>query len=106
MYAGEPHTMPVRVTVAGALALVTLETPKSRSLATTWPLGRRWRKTLPGLMSRWMTPFSWASARVRATSRIAGNTSSGRRVPARWRTVSSESPESSSITRKGAPFSA
>ena len=62
-------------------------------------------KRLAGLMSRWMMPCSCAAARQSSTCSAWLSTSATGSLPRRWMRSPSDSPESSSITRKGAPSS-
>ena len=63
MYEGVPRVMPSRVRPS-SLSSREVAMPKSTSLTSPW-LDRR---MLPGLMSRWITPLSWAYSRALQTS--------------------------------------
>ena len=69
-----------------------------KSVTFTWPLGEM--TTLPGLTSRWMTPFLWANASAEAISAPISAARWGWRGPSvriSWR---SERPFTYSMTMK------
>ena len=61
MYSGVPTTMPLWVRPLASDSPSTLAMPKSRTLTCSGVLPRLTRTTLPGFMSRWITPWSWAA---------------------------------------------
>src|SRR5437588_1223289 len=62
-------------------------------------------RMLPGLTSRWTTPFSWENCRADSTGRRMAMAWPGSRGPLRRRSSSSVEPSNSSITMKEIPFS-
>ena len=73
---------------------ISLATPKSSSL--TLPSSQT--KTLAGLMSRWITPTSWAAFTAAAMGRSRAIAASGLSLPSRAKSASRGSPISRSMT--------
>ncbi len=69
-----------------------------KSVRTAWPSRERTRM-LPGLMSRWMTPWSWACWSASATEAMIGITSAAARAPRSAIRSARERPSMYSMTR-------
>lgn len=104
MYSGVPTISPRRVRPGAASASVSLAMPKSITLTRGSPAGELTR-TLPGLRSRWRTPFWWACWTASHTCRKRRIRSAVvRRCSSQNRVIGL--PGTSSITRKGRPSGA
>jgi len=71
MYSGVPSTMPVWVRRSSPASLTAVARPKSVSTARPFE-----NRMLPGLMSRWTSPFPWAYSSASAISRAIASVSS------------------------------
>ena len=86
--------MPGSVRAASAIARAM---PKS----ATFTRPSRVTRMLPGLMSRWTKPFSWAAAIAWATSAVRRAAWRGGRAPLRRMIEARSSPSTSSMTMNG-----
>ena len=100
MYAGVPITTPAEVRCTSRPEAVSLAMPKSTTLTRSRCPFSSTRKTLSGLMSRWMI-LRWcaASSAHAHCNRIGPAIENGIRLPPASR-AESGSPSSSSITQK------
>ena len=96
MYAGEPRTRPVRVTLGSPGTVA-----RPQSVSTTRPSSAI--STLPGLMSRCRTPRRWAARSAPSTPSPISAARAGGSVPSSARTSCSERLATYSITIHGSP---